>query len=94
MELWSCIESCGKVTDTWYKEFVNRVFQHELNMKKNMKKFRWFGAAVSSAIPGAGLLQEAALEATQDYVEDKALQHKGRNFEWYFALQKEAYNRE
>lgn len=94
VELWSCIESCGKVTDAWYKEFVDRVFQHELNMKKNMKKFRWFGAIVSSFIPGSGVVQEAAMEATQNYIEDKAVKNKGKSLEWYYALQNEAFSRE
>lgn len=92
-ELWKCIENENEVSDEWYRDFVDRILRHELNMKKNMKRFRWLGAFAGALIPGGGFVQEAAIEIAQNLAEDEIERRLELNYEWFYALQKEVGRR-
>lgn len=90
-ELWNYIKSnpSASIDMKWHNEFLKRVLNKEMTVKKKSKYYRWIGAIAGLIIPGSSVLTEIAIEVgqnfTEDIIEDKSL----ASHNWYYTLQKQ-----
>lgn len=92
-ELLKFLETGENISKEFFIRYANRVMQHELATKQKLKKYRLGGAALTSLIPGVGLLQEIGIAAAEEKIEDLVTDSQASKMRWYYALQREAASR-
>ena len=97
-EMVAAVRAGAEIDARWFARYVNEAVRRDLTIKGQVKKLRWVGVGVSTAIPGGSLLQEAALNLGQEVVEgalNDSLEQRGVvRHRWYYALQSNAIETE
>lgn len=68
------------------RRLLAEVLEHELGVKRKMKRFRFLGALASVFVPGGSLLTEAAVEGASMVGEDAVEAALGRAHRWLYSL--------
>ncbi|KZC99924.1 MULTISPECIES: hypothetical protein [unclassified Thalassospira] len=92
-ELNSLLEAGETISKDFFIKYSNKVVQRELALKSKMKKYRFWGAAITSLIPGGGVAQELGVAAAEEKIEDLVSDVSTSKMRWYYALQNEAYRK-
>ena len=92
LELFNIVEAGEDVSEKWFTEYLNQAFRNQLVSHNRLRKFRLLGSIANIVLPGASLIQEAALEASS-YAIEGTIENVDSSFHWYYALQKSVIKR-
>jgi len=87
-ELAETLERGERVSADWMVRTQVEAARAQLVASERGRVIKWFGRCISAWIPGASLLTEAAIEASEDIAETVMRPREAQRFEWLYALQR------